>query len=56
MRVGDGDGGGAHFVFAYYVTGHGSGHATRALEVRPSLPLDSSTRLRLTAWCGGARA
>lgn len=23
-------------VFAYYVTGHGFGHATRVVEVRPS--------------------
>jgi hypothetical protein len=44
MRVHDGDGGGEvtappqHLVFAYYITGHGFGHATRALEVRPSLP------------------
>ena len=45
MRVRDGDGGGEmtappqHLVFAYYITGHGFGHATRALEVRrPSLP------------------
>jgi hypothetical protein len=42
MRVQDGDvdGGGEvtappqHLVFAYYITGHGFGHATRALEVR----------------------
>ncbi|RLN09684.1 L-arabinokinase [Panicum miliaceum] len=39
MRVRDGDGGGEvtappqHLVFAYYITGHGFGHATRALEV-----------------------
>lgn len=41
MRVQDGDvdGGGEvtappqHLVFAYYITGHGFGHATRALEV-----------------------
>jgi len=46
MRVRDGDGGGEvtappqHLVFAYYITGHGFGHATRALEVRrPSLRL-----------------
>jgi hypothetical protein len=25
-----------HLVFAYYFTGHGFGHATRALEVRRS--------------------
>ncbi|KAG2648476.1 hypothetical protein PVAP13_1NG027200 [Panicum virgatum] len=39
VRDGDGDGGGEvtappqHLVFAYYITGHGFGHATRALEV-----------------------
>ncbi|KAJ1255603.1 hypothetical protein BS78_K183500 [Paspalum vaginatum] len=40
MRVPDVDGGGGevtappqHLVFAYYITGHGFGHATRALEV-----------------------
>lgn len=62
MRVRDGDGGGEvtappqHLVFAYYITGHGFGHATRALEVRrPSLP--SEFRLLrpftagLPAWC-----
>jgi L-arabinokinase len=26
-----------HLVFAYYITGHGFGHATRALEVSSSL-------------------
>lgn len=26
-------------VFAYYVTGHGFGHATRVVEVRSSAPL-----------------
>lgn len=28
-----------HLVFAYYITGHGFGHATRALDVRTSSPL-----------------
>ncbi|PWZ22034.1 L-arabinokinase [Zea mays] len=39
VQDGDVDGGGEvtappqHLVFAYYITGHGFGHATRALEV-----------------------
>lgn len=39
IRGGDGDEAAAvtappqHLVFAYYITGHGFGHATRALEV-----------------------
>ncbi|URE44572.1 Galactokinase galactose-binding signature [Musa troglodytarum] len=37
MMIGDGDGGVSasleHLVFAYYVTGHGFGHATRVVEV-----------------------
>nr|CAB3503737.1 unnamed protein product [Digitaria exilis] len=44
MRLRDGDGGEVtappqHLVFAYYITGHGFGHATRALEVRLSFPV-----------------
>jgi hypothetical protein len=49
VRDGDHDGGGEvtappqHLVFAYYITGHGFGHATRALEVPlPPPPLFSS--------------
>jgi len=48
MRVRDGDGGGEvtappqHLVFAYYITGHGFGHATRALEVRFGAPSPST--------------
>lgn len=30
-----------HLVFAYYVTGHGFGHATRVVEVSFSFPLAS---------------
>lgn len=62
MRVRDGDGGGEvtappqHLVFAYYITGHGFGHATRALEVSPVLPTPPPARLVCLACPPGARA
>jgi len=31
-----------HLVFAYYITGHGFGHATRVTEVKKLILLNSS--------------
>jgi hypothetical protein len=51
-------------VFAYYITGHGFGHATRALEVSiagtssvsfrscPALSLVSDQLRSIRRWCG----
>jgi len=57
MRIDENEGVSAsskHLVFAYYVTGHGFGHATRVVEVpSPSLTLflSASVSFLIHAFC-----